>query len=125
MLLRDLFVVAPILALVIVVAAPACSSDDDECCPVSEGFTCSNFERGGARSLQPNGRCEGPITDNIPKMRGKRVDAKGCTSCEPEPGAGWTCGVAPPRDASTPDARDADAANDANAAVDASDASAD
>lgn len=110
-LVVSLFGCAVLAALL---ATSAC--EGEECCPVSETFTCSNFDFGGARSLQPMGVCQSGYTDNLPSLKGKKVDAKGCTYWEIDPTGPRTCGVARPIDA---------AADATDAAVDATDAAAD
>lgn len=92
--------------------------DDDECCPVSETFTCTDFDFGGARSLQAGGSCKEGYTDNLPKVTGKKVDVKGCTYWEVDPGGGRTCGVAPTHvDTGRNDAGNVDAADAASDAT--------
>lgn len=102
------------IALVLVATA-SCSDDDDECCPVSESFSCSNFDIGGARSLQANGQCQLGYSDNL-LVSTKAVDAKGCTYWKPT--GGITCNVG------TGDGGVPDASGDASdeAAADAGDA---
>jgi hypothetical protein len=108
-------------ALAALLTTPACeSSDAGECCPVSEAFSCSSFDVGGARSLQPSGTCQTGIPDAFPVKKTRSVDAKGCPYWEPDPSATGRCGQAHPVDSGL-DAS-SDSASDASP-VDASDAS--
>jgi hypothetical protein len=109
--------------LVALCATTAC--DDDDCCPVSETFTCTDFQSGGSRSL---GASCSSFTDNLPSYKGKKVDAKGCTYWEVDPAGPRTCGAAirvdAGRDAAkeTLDSGDAADATDATDVTDAADA---
>ena len=122
---RFIFVSTVVTFLCSLLAVTAC--DDDDCCPVSETFTCSNFAKGGSRSLQ-NGVCETGLTDNLPSFTGKKIDAKGCTFWEVDPSGPRTCGAAintPRRDAAA-DAADGEAIDAADASAETSvDASSD
>jgi hypothetical protein len=108
-----------VFVLMASVAAVTACDDEDDCCPVTENFMCSNFDVGGSRSLN-GGTCETGLTDNISKMTGKKVDAKGCTYWERDPKGGITCSAGSAR---PPDAGSDTSVSDASEAGDSGDAS--
>lgn len=111
--MRILICLSAISAIVVsVIATTACGSKDAECCPVSDTFSCSDFEVGGARSLQSGGACSGPQPEPRPVLKTRKVDAQGCSYWEPDPAATGHCGASSPaidagKDSSVPGASDA------------------